>query len=216
MRLCINFHGLGEPPPALTPGEARVWLPTPSFCRILDRVADNPRVELTFDDCFASDVDIALPELTRRGLGATFFVIVEALDTPGRLKREDLRMLMDAGMRIGSHGLRHRPWRGLPHDELQLELHESRRALCGITGAPVCEAACPFGAYDRTVLREARRAGYRAVFTSDGGLSSGRGFVRPRTSASRSDDDASVARWLRPPAHARARGLVTRQVKAWR
>ena len=38
-----------------------------------------------------------------------------------------------------------------------------------IIGEAVTETACPFGSYDRRVLRATRAAGYQRVFTSDGG-----------------------------------------------
>ena len=34
---------------------------------------------------------------------------------------------------------------------------------------PVTEAACPFGSYDRCVLRSLRRHGYQRAYTSDPG-----------------------------------------------
>ncbi len=37
------------------------------------------------------------------------------------------------------------------------------------SSAAVTQAACPFGAYDRRVLRSLRGYGYERVFTSDGG-----------------------------------------------
>ena len=215
-RVWINFHGIGDPPAGTPEHEARMWLPEEPFRRILDRVAGDARVQLTFDDGFVSDVEIALGELTRRDLRATFFVIADALDTPGRLCREEVRTLAAAGMRIGSHGIRHRRWRGLAPEELRHELHDSRRVLCEIAGTEVDEAACPFGAYDRGVLREARRAGYRRVFTSDGGPAPARGFVQPRTSVRRTDDADAVGRWLEPPLYVSARRRVMRRARAWR
>ena len=56
---------------------------------------------------------IALPALRERGLTATFFVVAGRLGEPGFLDERGVRALADAGMAIGCHGMRHRPWRGL-------------------------------------------------------------------------------------------------------
>ena len=82
-------------------------------------------------------------------------------------------------MRIASHGLAHRPWRGLGATELAAELEGSRRLLEAAAGRPVTHAACPFGSYDRRVLHALREAGYERVFTSDGGRRGARAGSRP-------------------------------------
>jgi hypothetical protein len=55
-------------------------------------------------------------------------------------------------------------------------------------GVAVDEAACPFGSYDRKVLRALRSAGYKRVFTSDGGSTSSRAWLASRTSVHRERD----------------------------
>ena len=125
----LTFHGVGEPPRELAPGEAAVWLDEPRFLAVLDAVRDRDDVRLSFDDSNRSDVDVALPALVDRGLTATFFVLAGRLDEPGHLGVDDLRRLVAAGMRIGSHGLHHRDWRSLEASELTAELVDSRRLL---------------------------------------------------------------------------------------
>ena len=69
----------------------------------------------------------------------------------------------------------------LSSDHLQHELTESRRALEAVCGNPVDSAACPFGDYDRRVLNGLREAGYRYVFTSDGGDTVENSWLQART-----------------------------------
>ena len=216
MGICINFHGVGAPPRPATENEARMWVPIGAFRRILDRVGHDPRIRLTFDDGHVSDREVVLGELARRGLNATFFLVVGDLDRPGRLGRADVRALVEAGMSVGSHGMRHRRWRGLESAELDSELRDSRRELEALAGAPVEDASCPFGAYDRAVLRQARRAGYRHVFTSDGGSAPERAYVQPRTSMRAWDDADTVEAILDPPVHSRAKRRIVRQLRSWR
>ena len=111
VNLC--FHGIGTPARDTEPGEDAYWISTDLYRRVLDVVAEDPHVRISFDDGNASDVEIGLPGLVERGLTATFFVLAGRLDQPGSLAVDDVRALATAGMRIGSHGMDHRPWRGL-------------------------------------------------------------------------------------------------------
>ena len=49
-----------------------------------------------------------------------------------------------------------------------------------IVERPVTEAACPFGSYDRRVLRSLRGSGYRRVYTSDRGTTGPEDFLQAR------------------------------------
>jgi peptidoglycan/xylan/chitin deacetylase (PgdA/CDA1 family) len=182
MAVIVTFHGVGDPPRALEAGEERVWLTTDGFRDALDAIAAADDAEITFDDGNASDVEVALPELRARGLRATFFVVADRLGSPGFLSAEDMRELVAAGMAIGSHGVRHVPWRGLDRAELEAETAGSRATLEEALGTPVEQAALPFGSYDRRALRAARAAGYRRVLSSDGGRARSGAWLQPRTS----------------------------------
>jgi peptidoglycan/xylan/chitin deacetylase (PgdA/CDA1 family) len=179
--MILTFHGLGEPAAQLTEAERKVWVPINWFEEILHAMPASG-VSLAFDDGNASDEEAALPILTDARRTARFFVIAGRLGAPGYLSREAVASLRDAGMTIGSHGLHHRDWRTLNDSELEEELLESRRALSLVTGSEVDEAACPFGSYDRRVLHALRRAGYRKVYTSDGGTTSSDAWLVPRNS----------------------------------
>lgn len=182
--LILTFHGLGEPPEGLTQGERNVWVPVEWFARILDQLPGHG-VEIAFDDGNASDLVHALPLLARAGRTARFFVLAGRIGAPGLLGEAGVVALREAGMTIGSHGLHHRDWRTLPRPELIQEVAESRRRLSELVGADVDEAACPFGSYDRRVLGALRSAGYRRVFTSDGGRTSTRAWLASRSSVHR-------------------------------
>ncbi len=214
--LILTFHGLGDGiPPQATAAERKVWVPVEWFEAI---VAALPRegVTLAFDDGNASDAELALPVLQRLGRSARFFVLAGRIGAPGHLGDEDIAALHAAGMTIGSHGLRHRDWRASADTELQAELAGSRRVLEDVLGVPITEAACPFGSYDRRVLRALRGAGYRRVYNSDGGCSSTTAWLAPRTTVHR---ERPLEDWLalakcgareRPGAVLRAKRLVKR------
>lgn len=195
-RVNLTFHGVGPRTRPLEPGEDRVWVSSNRFAAILDVLAQRDDVAIMFDDGNASDVHEALPALVERDLRATFFVVAGRLGAPGFLTEDDVRRLAGHGMSIGSHGMRHRPWRNLDDREVDEELGEARRRLESVVGAPVTHAACPFGAYDRRVLSRLRRYGYTRVFTSDGGPARVGRWLQARTSLSNDDSAADVERML--------------------
>jgi peptidoglycan/xylan/chitin deacetylase (PgdA/CDA1 family) len=214
----LTFHGVGEPERPLDPGEAEVWLETDRFESVLDSVSGRDDVRITFDDGNASDVVRALPALERRGLTATFFVVAGRLGAPGFLDEAGVRTLAAAGMTVGCHGMRHRPWRGLDAGELQEELVDAKALLEEVVARPVTEAACPFGAYDRSALRSLRRCGYRHVYTSDRGTARPGNWLQARNTVHRGDRTGIVDRVLsdeRSPSEL-ARRRAKRLAKRWR
>lgn len=192
----LNFHGLGPLPRGIDAGEADCWLDAPCFEGILDRVMGNERILITFDDGNESDHGIALPALLRRGMKAMFFICSGRVGMPGFLDAPQIRELAAHGMAIGSHGVCHLPWRSLDAGRLQDEVAGSRKRLEDLLGGNVDCAACPFGAYDRRVLRALKNAGYRSVFTSDGGECDPGRWLKPRTTIRRASAPAQLERIL--------------------
>jgi peptidoglycan/xylan/chitin deacetylase (PgdA/CDA1 family) len=214
----VCFHGIGTPARELEPGEAPYWIGEADFLRILDVLRGRPEVRLSFDDGNASDVEIGLPALQERGMGATFFALAGRLGSPGSLGGADLRALASAGMTIGSHGMDHVPWRGLSPDGVTRELEDARAVLEQESGSVVDEAALPLGRYDRTTLGHLRRLGYRAVHTSDRRRAREGAWLQPRHSVRAGDTAESVVRDMLspPPLPARLRGAAVGIVKRWR
>lgn len=214
----LTFHGIGEPPRTLDPGEANVWVSQEMFCAVLDRVAKRPDVAISFDDGNVSDIEQALPALRERGLRGTFFVVAGRLGEPHFLDEGHVRSLVEAGMEIGCHGMRHRPWRGLDGHALREELVEAKAILETVAGRPVTRAACPFGSYDRRVLDRLRRSGYHHVYTSDRGTARTSGFVQARNSIGpgESPDVLSRIAGLESPAHRALGHRAKLMVKRWR
>jgi peptidoglycan/xylan/chitin deacetylase (PgdA/CDA1 family) len=218
---CINltFHGVGDAERALAPGEAGVWLSRRGFLSILDAIAERGDVRITFDDGNASDVVHALPALRARGLQATFFVVAGRLDAPGFLDRAGVRALVDAGMTVGCHGMRHRAWRRLGDAALREELVDGRRRLEDVVERPVDQAGCPFGSYDRRVLGHLRRLGYAHVYTSDRGSARAGAWLQPRNSVGPADDARVLLERIAATDarhHEAARRRARLAVKRWR
>jgi peptidoglycan/xylan/chitin deacetylase (PgdA/CDA1 family) len=214
----LTFHGIGEPSRPLDPGEANVWVSLETFLAVLDRVAGRPDVSISFDDGNISDFERALPALQERGLRGTFFVVAGRMNTPHFLEEGHLHSLVAAGMEIGCHGMRHRPWRGLERRALHEELVEARTILENVADQAITRAACPFGSYDRRVLRTLRRSGYEHVYTSDRGLARTSSFVQARNSVGAGDGSDVLARiaGLEEPDHRALSRRAKLLVKRWR
>jgi peptidoglycan/xylan/chitin deacetylase (PgdA/CDA1 family) len=97
-------------------------------------------------------------------------------------------------MQIGCHGMRHRPWRGLDQRTLHEELVDAKTVLEHIVGRPVTDAACPFGRYDRRVVRTLRGCGYQRMYTSDRGMTRAGDFVQARNTVGSGDDPGLLCR----------------------
>ncbi|MEV6302490.1 polysaccharide deacetylase family protein [Actinoplanes sp. NPDC051861] len=183
----ICFHGIGTPQRELEPGEDRYWISEDLFHAVLDEIRAWPNVRISFDDGNTSDVEIGLPALVERGLTADFFVLSSRLESAGSLDAEAVRLLHRSGMRIGTHGMWHRPWRGMTDTEAHDELVLARDRLSDVAGVPVDQAACPLGRYDRELLTRMRRLGYTRVFTSDRRKARSDAWLQPRYSLRRED-----------------------------
>ena len=214
----ICFHGIGEPRAALEPDWHEFFISVSLFLAVLDEAAARPGVSLTFDDGYASDVEVALLALRERGLTATFFPVAGNLGQPGYLDAAGVRALSEAGMPVGSHGMWHRSWRDLDAQAEHEELAVARSLIGSAAQAPVRIAACPFGSYDRRALSALRRHGYEQVFTSDRRRARAGAWLQPRYSILRSDTLDSIRENIlaRRPVAERVRCAAAARVKAWR
>lgn len=178
----LTFHELDASPDAVDPRFRAMYLEYDRFLEILDAVRGSPDVVLTFDDGAISQMELSLPALQERDLTATFFVLAGRLDKPGFLNAADLRALEQQGMRVGLHGMNHVEWPGLPTGDLYVEIVEAKQVLEQVLGHDVDCAACPFGAYNRPVLRLLRQTGISRVYTSDGGPALPQAWLQSRLS----------------------------------
>lgn len=138
-------------------------------------VCRNPRkkpVVITFDDCPASLLEFAVPELKRRGMTATFFAV--AGKDGGRndwdadqgtpqirlMNTGELKQLAQQGFEIGSHSFTHAKLRQCSPNTINWELHQSRQILEQATAKPVHFLAYPYGEYPLNYAHHASNAGY--------------------------------------------------------
>ena len=127
-------------------------------------------VGLTFDDGYADFMLYALPVLARYGFAATVFPLAARLggvntwDPAGPRKplmtARQVRQAADAGMEIGSHGLRHVSLPSASGAALTAELENSRAVLQAASGQPVAGFCYPYGDANPRVVAAVRTAGY--------------------------------------------------------
>ncbi len=149
----------------------------------IDRVAPmlpNKRYSaVTFDDGFENTIRNAVPELVKRSIPATIFVMADLLgefaswwpeSAPERCERlasaERLRQLPAESISIGSHTLTHPRLPSLPEVSARRELSESRTKLEHLLGRPVTTFSFPYGAFNTRLVEWCRDAGYERVFTT--------------------------------------------------
>jgi peptidoglycan/xylan/chitin deacetylase (PgdA/CDA1 family) len=183
--LILNFHGLGEPHDLVDALEARYWWRADSFARLLDRLVDypinaSPKISITFDDGNASDCLVALPELSKRQLQASFFVCAGRIGMKNYLDSSMIKELLSAGMNIGSHGMDHLDWRTLNSERLEVEIVEARKRIEDAGQTPVKIVAIPFGAYNGRILKRLNRESWDCIYTSDRGSARVTDKVKPR------------------------------------
>jgi peptidoglycan/xylan/chitin deacetylase (PgdA/CDA1 family) len=185
--LNVCFHGVGTPARSLEPGEDKYWINTDEFNRILDEIAGWPNVRISFDDANSSDIEIGLPALRERGLGAIFFVLAGRFGAAGSLSEDDVIELHRRDMGIGTHGMDHIPWRKMPKSVRNRELVEARQRIADVSGVDIVEAALPLGQYDRKLLADLKSLGYSAIHTSDRRAARAGAWIQPRFSVTRHD-----------------------------
>jgi peptidoglycan/xylan/chitin deacetylase (PgdA/CDA1 family) len=135
-------------------------------------------VGLTFDDGYLSVLEAALPELKRRGFGATAYIISDRLGGTNEwdegpswplMTAAQVRDLAAAGIEIGSHAATHMRLAGVSPEQLTAEVSASRASLAALLGNEVRGFAYPYGSMDAAARRAVRDAGYEyacAVETS--------------------------------------------------
>jgi peptidoglycan/xylan/chitin deacetylase (PgdA/CDA1 family) len=140
------------------------------------------RVRVTFDDAFRS-VDRVLPALLQLHVSVQIFVCTEfardgapltipELETEDQgdlvelatMTWDDLRVLADNGVAVGSHAVSHPHLPRLSDGEIRRELSEAKAEIESELGRLCADLAYPYGEHDERVRAMARAAGYEKAY----------------------------------------------------
>ena len=151
---------------------------------------------VTFDDGFQNVIDNAMPELERRRVPWTFFVIADALgktvpwstretresELHKIMSEDQLRKLDSDLLTIGAHTMTHPRLPSLPPEEAMWEIQESKLRLESILHKEIALFSFPYGAFSQPLIRQCQEAGFQRIFTTLPGyaLSTPTEFVSPR------------------------------------
>jgi len=115
--------------------------PQGSELKILPWNGSKGAVSLTFDDGDPSHLDTAIPEMDRRKIRGTFFVITARLANP-----EPWKKAAAAGHEIASHSANHKNPSQFKPDEEDAEIVAAAKSLEQVLGHPITSFAYPFSA----------------------------------------------------------------------
>jgi peptidoglycan/xylan/chitin deacetylase (PgdA/CDA1 family) len=150
------------------------------LCKVVDATkahdlpAGSEYAAITFDDAFENYVEEALPELKKRTMPSTMFVISDALGkgfgpvghAEKVMSADQLRALPEDLVSIGSHTVSHPFMPEIASEVARGELVNSKLALERILGRGIATFSFPFGGFSSELVEICREAGYRRVFTT--------------------------------------------------
>ncbi|TVP44898.1 MAG: polysaccharide deacetylase family protein [Gemmatimonadales bacterium] len=149
-------------PQLADPGEATLARAIDEWC------SDSSRVALiTFDaETPSYHSELSVPPLRTMGMQAAYFVVTGFLDAEGWVSRDDVEVMLEAGMRVGSHSHEHPLMTRVPREVARADLSRSIAELRTISAGAVPMLALPGGRFDEETLVTARELGFVQVFNS--------------------------------------------------
>lgn len=123
-------------------------------------------VVITFDDGYDDVFSQAYPVLRKMGFPATVFVRTDSIRQPGHLTHEDLAIMSENGIEIGSHAVTHAFPPDMASAEIEKEFANSKTILEDIIEKPVTLLSYPGGGYSDAAAKIAENIGYEAAVTT--------------------------------------------------
>ncbi len=184
-----------------------------------DGTRDSKRINtlITFDDGYASWVNVALPILESFGLKALFFINSGLLDSTeseaeifmkenlmirprASLTWDGARALITKGHTIGGHSRSHQNLAREDSPTVRAEVQGDKTTIETKLGVRVDDFAYPFGThahFTKETMRIAKEIGYTRAYTAESGfVQDSETFAIPRMCIETGQSSPSLIRWL--------------------
>ena len=129
-------------------------------------------VVITIDDAYSSVYKYAWPIFKKYNLPFTLFVSTDVIDnkTPGYMNWEQIRILRDHGVTIGSQTKSHPHMFKLTREKIIQELSISNERFIDEIGGTPKYFAYPYGEYNLEVIEQVKLHGFVAAFGQHSGV----------------------------------------------
>lgn len=134
-------------------------------------------IAITFDDGYLNNYTHAFPILKKYNATATFYIIPDAIGshsynggTAKYMNDTQIKEMLKAGMRIGSHTMSHYDLTSIREEDYQKELAESKRLLEQRFKTHIESIAYPCGLYNEKIVNLVKEYGYKEGVTTNLGV----------------------------------------------
>jgi peptidoglycan/xylan/chitin deacetylase (PgdA/CDA1 family) len=132
------------------------------YIDLLKRGERVPRksVVITFDDGYDNNFTEAFPVLKKLEFPATIFVQVDGVGREGYMDWDDITILLENGIEIGSHTMHHGFLPDISDEAMRSEIFESKAALESRLQRPITLFSYPGGGFNAKARQLVIDAGY--------------------------------------------------------
>jgi peptidoglycan/xylan/chitin deacetylase (PgdA/CDA1 family) len=123
-------------------------------------------VALTFDDGYDDAYTEAFPLLRRHGFVATFYIVSSFVGHEGYMRWDELQILQNAGMEIGSHSVTHPDLTTLAQNQVSYQVTQSAEEIKTHLQIPVESFCYPIGKNNTSIQSIVKEAGYSNATTT--------------------------------------------------
>ena len=136
------------------------------------KLIKDKSIVITIDDAYSSVYNYAWPIFKKHNLPFTLFVSTDVIDnkTPGYMSWEEIRILRDNGVTIGSQTKSHPHMYKINKQKIIDELTISNKRFIQEIGSRPKIFAYPYGEYNLEVLEQVKTHGFTAAFGQHSGV----------------------------------------------
>lgn len=123
-------------------------------------------IVLTFDDGYKNFYQNAYPELKKRGMVGTVFVITQDIGKDQYMDEKEIKEINANGIEIGSHTLSHPDLSKLSSDRAEKEISNSKKTLESLTDNQIISFCYPSGKFSEETTQILKNASYKYAVTT--------------------------------------------------